>query len=113
MSHQLVLMVPDHVHEQAQAMAQRQQQPVELVLVDALHSAFPAWPVHPQREQMRREEAAFEAMREELLVTHQGREVLAVQPPVRPEGLAVLEARARSRAITHQQRTVAARARRP
>jgi hypothetical protein len=78
MSHRVVLTVPDHVYEHAQAMAQRQQEPVESVLVNTLRSAFPTWPVHPQREQMQREEAAFEAMREQLFVTHPGKYV-AVQ----------------------------------
>jgi hypothetical protein len=70
---QILLTVPDHIYQQAQEVARRRQQPIETVLVETLRSAFPEWPVHPERAQMQREEAVFEAMREELLATHRGR----------------------------------------
>jgi predicted transcriptional regulator len=67
------LTIPDDVYRQAQELARHLRQPVETVLVEALRDAFPLlWPVHPQRTQMQREEAAFDAMREALLATYPG-----------------------------------------
>lgn len=82
MAHQLLLTVADDLYRQAVALAEQRQQPVESVLVETLHGALAAWPRHPQREQMEREEATFEALQEALRTTYPGQFVALYQGEV-------------------------------
>lgn len=72
MSRQMVIEVPDDLFDDVQRLAKRRQEPVEAILVDTLRRAFPQWPVHPKREQMEAEQAAFEEMRPALQARYRG-----------------------------------------
>lgn len=72
MSTQVQLTLPDSIYRQVEAAARHASRPVADVLIDVVASAFPAFYVHPQREQMEREQAAYERQREELLSKHEG-----------------------------------------
>lgn len=73
----VTLHIPDHVAAQAQKLAEQQQRPLTEVLTDILLQAFPAVYVHPQRERMLRETAAFEAQLPQLRFKYQ-REYVAM-----------------------------------
>ena len=63
---EVTLAVSDPVYRQAEVLARRSNRPVEEVLRETLEQAFPPFHVHPRRDAMQREEAAFEQMRAEL-----------------------------------------------
>lgn len=75
MAVQVTVNIPEYVFEQARLAAERERRTPEDVLSDALLQAYPAVHVHPQREKMLAERAAFERQLGELLTRYEGQYV--------------------------------------
>jgi hypothetical protein len=75
MGTQVTLTLPDFIYKQVEAAARRASRPVPDVLVDVVAEAFPAVYVHPQRERMLEEQAAYERQRDAILAQYDGQYV--------------------------------------
>lgn len=75
MSKEIVITLPDRVYRQAQHISQVEQRPLNDVIGEALIKAFPFVHVNPQRAKMKEEQAAFQAMKPDLLHRYNGQYV--------------------------------------
>lgn len=72
MSHEVTVTITDDVYTQASLLAQQSQRSLEMVLSESLTRTFQPFAVHPQRELMQREVAAYERQHESLIEDYLG-----------------------------------------
>jgi hypothetical protein len=82
MDKQVTVTLPDQVYDQMQQIAEADQRSVADVLVEAIVRATPALYVHPDRQAMLQEKAAFLAMHSTLLRSYEGQYVALHQGQV-------------------------------
>lgn len=71
MDRRLTLTIPDDLYRQAEQRAHSEDRPIADVFYDALAESFLSIAhIHPKREQMEQEQAAFQRMLPELLASH-------------------------------------------
>lgn len=75
MSDYVTISIPESLYRRARDLARLNQQPVDVVIAEALEQAFPVFHVSPDRERMEQEQAAYARLRESLLATHEGQYV--------------------------------------
>jgi hypothetical protein len=72
MGTKVTLNLPDEVYRQAETAARQARRPLPDVLAEVITQAFPSFSVSPQREQMEREQRAYERMHAELVARYLG-----------------------------------------
>jgi predicted transcriptional regulator len=82
MSKELTITLPDDIYRQFENIAESSEQDVAEVVAEAAAANIPQLDVHPRWQEMEREEAAFRAMHEELLLKHRNQYVAIYQGKV-------------------------------
>lgn len=79
MQKELMLSIPEEIYRQIERVATETQRNVAAVALDTISLAFPLYPAHPDRAQMKKEIAAYHSLHSELRESHLGHFVAIYQ----------------------------------